>query len=182
MRLLATCEASTLLKFMSRCATCYLNTYSCPGHVGHIELPVPVYHATFMDQVLRLLRAKCAYCSHLKLRRVDVDRFVCKLRLLQYGLLEESQEIESSPFGDKQSGDVVAMGADSSGDEDEDPDVLMERRNQFVKQAIRQAGGKKFMREIAGDKVEAAAEERRAVIKEFLGTITVGRECGTCKG
>ena len=37
----------------------------CPGHCGHIELPVPVYHLTFMDQLLRLLPRnnyyKCEY-------------------------------------------------------------------------------------------------------------------------
>ena len=40
------------------CTTCNLNSVGCPGHVGHIDLPVPVYHPTFMDQLLRLLRAK----------------------------------------------------------------------------------------------------------------------------
>lgn len=137
-----------------------------------------------MDQVLRLLRAKCVYCSRLKLRPVDVNRFVCKLRLLQYGLLEESQEIDSSKFGKKQSAIPGATGTDDSADEEEDndPDVVVERRNDFVKQAIKQAGGKKHMKEIAGDKVEATAEERRAVIKEFLGAITAGRECDSCKG
>jgi len=137
-----------------------------------------------MDQVLRLLRANCAYCSHLKLPRVEVNRFVCKLRLLQYRLIEESQEIEGFHIGTKPSTNVPAVGTASSGDEEEDsdPDVLMERRNRFVKQAIRKAGGKKFMKEIAGDKVEAAAEERRAVIKEFLGVITAGKDCHSCKG
>lgn len=137
-----------------------------------------------MDQVLRLLRAKCVYCNRLKLRPVDVNRFICKLRLLQYGLLEESQEIDSSQFGKKRSTKLGAAGTDDSADEEEDndPDVVIERRNDFVKQMIKQAGGKKYMKEIAGDKVEAAAEERRAVIKEFLGAITVGSECNSCKG
>ena len=137
-----------------------------------------------MDQALRLLRAKCAYCSHLKLPAVEINRFVCKLRLLQYGLIQESQEIENIHLAKKQPTDVAAMGTDSSGDEDEesDPDVLVERRNEFVKRAIKQAGGKMFMKEIAGDKVEAAAEERRTVIKEFLSVITTGRDCSNCRG
>jgi DNA-directed RNA polymerase I subunit RPA1 len=27
-----------------RCSTCQLNYHSCPGHFGHIQLPLPVYN------------------------------------------------------------------------------------------------------------------------------------------
>ena len=170
-----------------RCATCHLNSYSCPGHIGHIELPVPVYHATFIDQTLRLLRARCAYCGRLKLRRLDVNRFVCKLRLLQHGLLEEAEQIEllqvkreSSALtnGDADVGTKVSEDDDS----DDDPDDMIERRNEFVRTAIKKAGGKRHMVTIVGDKVEVAAEERRAVIREFMASITKPKECNTCKG
>ncbi|MCJ1418378.1 hypothetical protein MMC32_004725 [Xylographa parallela] len=169
------------------CTTCHLNSYSCPGHIGHIELPVPVYHATFMDQTLRLLRARCAYCSRLKLRRLDVNRSVCKLRLLQYGLLEEAEQIEllqvkmksfASTSGDADLGSNVSEDDDS----DDDPDDLIERRNEFVKTAIKKARGRGQMVTFEGDKVEAAAEERRAVIREFMASITKPKECNNCKG
>ncbi|KAI0591603.1 DNA-directed RNA polymerase [Pyrenophora tritici-repentis] len=69
------------------CATCGLTTFlGCPGHCGHIELPVPVYHLTFMDQLLRLLRGTCAYCHHTKLARTTINEFVSKLRLIRCGL------------------------------------------------------------------------------------------------
>ena len=171
-----------------RCSTCHLNTYSCPGHVGHIELPVPVYHVSFMPQALQLLRAKCNYCSHLRLRRVDVNRYVCRLRLVQYGLLDELQELEAMQLRSGETKADVAgaakMDVDSSGDEDQedDPDDLIQRRNEFVKQAIRDAGGRKRMRETGGDKVEAVAEVRRAVIKELLASFTKGKECSNCRG
>lgn len=28
----------------ARCTTCGLNSTQCPGHFGHVELPVPVYN------------------------------------------------------------------------------------------------------------------------------------------
>ncbi|KAF8753807.1 DNA-directed RNA polymerase subunit beta' [Rhizoctonia solani] len=34
------------------CGTCRLNSFSCPGHFGHIELPSPVYHPLFMTNML----------------------------------------------------------------------------------------------------------------------------------
>ncbi|MCJ1295657.1 hypothetical protein MMC34_007221 [Xylographa carneopallida] len=169
------------------CATCHLNSYSCPGHIGHIELPVPVYHATFFDQTLRLLRARCAYCSRLKLRRLDINRFVCKLRLLQYGLLREAEQIELLQVKRKKlaftNGDAdMGTNVSEDDDSDDDPDDLIERRNEFVKSAIKIAGGRRHMVAIAGDKVEATAEERRVVIREFMASITKPKECNTCKG
>ena len=140
-----------------------------------------------MDQTLRLLRARCAYCSRLKLRRLDVNRSVCKLRLLQYGLLEEAEQIEllqvkmksfASTSGDADLGSNVSEDDDS----DDDPDDLIERRNEFVKTAIKKARGRGQMVTFEGDKVEAAAEERRAVIREFMASITKPKECNNCKG
>lgn len=155
--------------------------------MGHIELPVPVYHATFMDQTLRLLRARCAYCNHFKLRRADINRFVCKLHLIQYGLLEESKRIELLQTQRQKPTSTTAglsVGSDVSEDEDTDDgtDDLIERRNDFVKVAIKKAGGRKNMAAIAGDKVESAAEERRAVVKDFMADLTKPKACDSCKG
>ena len=39
------------LESNEQCATCSLGRLYCPGHMGHIELPVPVYHPLFFDTV-----------------------------------------------------------------------------------------------------------------------------------
>ncbi|OYT67671.1 MAG: DNA-directed RNA polymerase subunit A'/A'' [Candidatus Wolframiiraptor sp. EX4484-121] len=50
-----------------RCKTCG-NTYlGCPGHFGHIELPVPVIHVGFVKYIHNLLRATCRACGRLLL-------------------------------------------------------------------------------------------------------------------
>lgn len=55
-----------------RCKTCdctYTGSGSkvndCPGHFGHIELALPVYHVGFLDDVVRILRCVCYHCSRL---------------------------------------------------------------------------------------------------------------------
>ncbi|CAM9294553.1 unnamed protein product [Ectocarpus fasciculatus] len=55
-----------------RCKTCdctYTGSGSkvndCPGHFGHIELALPVYHVGFIDDVVRVLRCVCYHCSRL---------------------------------------------------------------------------------------------------------------------
>ena len=138
-----------------------------------------------MDQLLRLLRAKCAYCSHLKLHPAEVNRFSCKLQLIRYGLLKEAEELEEIQLKSKRLKMAGGGGSDeepeSEESEEEDADTLIQRRNDFVRRSIQKAGGRK-RRSLEVEKVEAVSEERRAAIKEFLAAITKGKICGNCKG
>lgn len=170
------------------CSTCHLNTYTCPGHIGHIELPVPVYHVTFMDQMLRLLRGTCAYCNRLKLPRVEVNRFCCRLRLVRYGLLEKIKELEELrpqqkvPISSQVDGDGISEDAESEISEGEDTDQLIRKREGFVKKAIKESRGNTKTSASVDDKISAIAEERRDTVKEFLAAITKVKTCGNCHG
>ena len=164
------------------CATCGLKTPQCPGHCGHIEMPVPCYHPTFMDQVLRLMRATCIYCNRLKLGRVQVHRYICKLRLVKHGLLKELQDLDDQTVKDIQGTAEAAAAAEENGsddDDDADAKTLINRRERFVKQAIETA---KENGTISTQKTEATTRARRAIISEFMGSITKGKKCVNCKG
>lgn len=171
-----------------RCSTCHLNTYACPGHVGHIELPVPVYHVSFMDQVIRLMKSKCAYCGHLKLHSAEVNRFTCKLKLIEHGLVQEVEELENIHLrssnlkinGNNES--AMELEGESQDSEEEDEANLKQRRNDFVRRAIQRENVSISRIAVASDKVEAVSEVRRAIIKEFLATITKSKICGRCRG
>ena len=173
-----TCTHATVFygKLLTRqsCTTCNLNSVGCPGHVGHIELTVPVYHPTFMDQLLRLLRATCAYCHHLKMSRKEVNRYLSKLRLLQHGLLGAAEEIDNIEVTKSQDN---ADGRSES-EEESGVDNVIRRRNAFVKKSIKAAAPWEWERE----KNEGVAEARRVVVKSFLKSITSSRVCGNCSG
>ncbi len=63
-----------------RCQTCG-NTYlGCPGHFGHIELPVPVVHVGFTKTILTLLRATCRSCGRILLSDKEIQDFKEKLK------------------------------------------------------------------------------------------------------
>jgi DNA-directed RNA polymerase II subunit RPB1 len=48
------------------CATCENDTVLCPGHFGHIELALPVFHLHFLQTtVVKLLPCICFRCSTL---------------------------------------------------------------------------------------------------------------------
>ena len=164
------------------CTTCGLKTPQCPGHPGHIELPVPCYHPTFMDQVLRLLRASCIYCGRLKMKRVLVSRYIAKLRLLRYGLLQEAnslEDFESSSVRIQHPAVSNKSDEESDGDDDPDDKLLMEQHDQFVKRTIKSA---RENGTVSTNKTEATSNARRAVVQEFMININKTRKCENCGG
>lgn len=113
--------------------------------------------------------------------RVQINAYVCKLRLLQYGLINEARRIDE--MGTAKSPKSKKDSADDSTGEDEDEDDLIARRNTFVKKAIRQAQAngslKGFM---TGGKNPVAAEQRREIIKQFFKDIVSVKKCTSCSG
>ncbi|CAK7218756.1 hypothetical protein SCUCBS95973_003589 [Sporothrix curviconia] len=166
----------------SLCTTCNLGQSLCPGHAGHIDLPVPVYHPVFMDQVLRLLRAECSYCHHFRLPVKELNRYICKLRLLQFGLLTEAMNIDA--IGEDYRGLAVPGLPQIDVECDDDSTSLMDgvsrARSAYVLQVLQNK--KVFAGDIRKGKHEGSSELRRELIQQFLKDIVVGRQCARCKG
>lgn len=159
-----------------------MNSWSCAGHPGHVELPLHVYNVTFFDQLYRLLRAQCVYCHRFQMSRVQTNAYVCKLRLLQYGLVDEYGAIDGmGPVkGDKKKS---AKDGEGSSDEDDDDDDLIERRNTYVKKCIREAQASGRLKDVmAGAKNPIATEQRRTVVKEFFREVVSFKKCTNCSG
>ncbi|KAL5120748.1 hypothetical protein ACEQ8H_001228 [Pleosporales sp. CAS-2024a] len=162
------------------CATCGLTTLlGCPGHCGHIELPVPVYNLTFIEQLLRLLRGKCAYCHQFRLARVTVNEFVSRLRLIRCGLVREANEIHehvSPSQGKTAKGDLQHSGSD------DDTEDTVSQQNAYVKKCMKRAGiSSRDVRSIK-EKNDAISDARRRVLKEFYAQVTLGKTCRNCQG
>ncbi|KAH6656194.1 hypothetical protein BKA67DRAFT_507382, partial [Truncatella angustata] len=162
----------------SLCTTCNLNGSSCPGHAGHIDLPVPVYHPVFLDQVMRLLRSQCIYCNRFRMRAADLALYKCKLRLLQFGLIDEAQYLDEITPKTRDVAGVEPVEMDD--DETEDAAHMTLLREKFTEHAIRRH--RLSTVEIRKGKHEGAYEARRELIKAFLQDMTKGRTCQTCKG
>lgn len=141
-----------------------------------------------MDHMLRLLRSACAYCGRLKLHRPEINRFACKLKLIRHGLLQESDELENIHIRSKSSKSLAINGSaaitDEENDESEDEDEhsLIQRRIAFVKRALKKIDDKIPQAWVEAQKMEAVAQQRRAVIDEFLRSATATKTCGSCKG
>lgn len=159
------------------CTTCGLDERQCPGHQGHIELPVPVFNPLFFNQMYIFLRASCLYCHRLRLGDLEKHQIMCKLRLIQYGLLLECQELES----------MIAKDSDSDEDEGSstklDSDArqrIKQKREEFVSECIAKALSEG--RTTANGLVtETVGEERKSTIQDFYRRILIKKKCDDCQ-
>jgi len=74
------------------CSTCHLNSEHCPGHYGHIELPLPVFHPMFQRNVIKILKMTCPCCKKfffsskklrlftLQLQFASLMHFYCRIK------------------------------------------------------------------------------------------------------
>lgn len=168
----------TELTAYSSCSTCGLTTLTgCPGHCGHIELPVPVYHVSFLDQLFRLLRGKCAYCHRLRLSRPQVNEFASKLRLIRSGLVRDANAMNENVDANK---GRIGPTTDSSGEDNEED--IIGQRNSYVKKCLKRAGISRSETHSATEKNDAISDARREVVREFYLELTKGKKCKNCGG
>ncbi|XP_030306303.1 DNA-directed RNA polymerase I subunit RPA1 isoform X2 [Calypte anna] len=76
------------------CATCTQNFRNCPGHFGHIELPLTVYNPLFFDKLYLLIRGSCLNCHMLTCTRAVVHLLLSQLKVLEKGLLHAVHDLE----------------------------------------------------------------------------------------
>lgn len=76
------------------CRTCFQNIFTCPGHFGHIELPLPAVNPLFHKLIPVLLRVSCLNCYAIQLPELFKTILIIQLKLLNCGLITEADEIE----------------------------------------------------------------------------------------
>ena len=175
------------------CSTCGLDEKFCPGHQGHIELPIAVYNPLFFNQLYLFIRSSCLYCHKLKLNSLEVHRYACKLKLIQYGLLLECSELDNILIKGK--GDLKpGMSYDDDDEDDDDDDdtssskksidpklkkELILRRELFVDTSIATALSEGRTSE-KGVTTATIGEERKYTIHEFYKRLLSRPKCDNC--
>ncbi|XP_063046574.1 DNA-directed RNA polymerase I subunit RPA1 [Engraulis encrasicolus] len=77
------------------CSSCMQDYNNCPGHFGHVELPLPVYNPLFFDKLYLLVRGSCLACRTLSCSRAAIHLLLYQLKLLDIGALKECYEVEN---------------------------------------------------------------------------------------
>ncbi|KAF4522079.1 hypothetical protein B566_EDAN004063 [Ephemera danica] len=83
------------LERTATCMTCCQSSFSCPGHMGHIELPLPVVNPVFRREILSLLRLSCLNCSKLQIPEIAKHLMLTQLELLNAGLIAAALDAEN---------------------------------------------------------------------------------------
>lgn len=76
------------------CSTCCQDFNNCPGHLGHVELPLPVYNPLFFDKLYLLMRGSCLSCHMLTCPRAAIHLLLNQLKLVDRGAMQEVYLIE----------------------------------------------------------------------------------------
>jgi len=82
-------------KTFGNCETCGLSDAECPGHFGHIELPVPLYNPITFKALYRIMRLICFNCYHFRMSSSRVRRFLDILRLINCDRIEDAKKLET---------------------------------------------------------------------------------------
>uniref|UniRef100_H2Z3P3 DNA-directed RNA polymerase subunit n=1 Tax=Ciona savignyi TaxID=51511 RepID=H2Z3P3_CIOSA len=98
------------------CSTCGKGSVQCTGHMGHIELPLPVYHPLFFKTLIYLLRGSCMKCQKLLIPRQKIFLMTMQLQALEKGMVQtvyKLKEAENEAVGisvyEKSNDDVATM-------------------------------------------------------------------------
>jgi DNA-directed RNA polymerase beta' subunit len=73
------------IKRFDTCTTCHQTDIYCPGHYGHVELVVPVYHPMLVQTMYQILSKACFDCYRFRLTPQDLTLFLAQLEALNYG-------------------------------------------------------------------------------------------------
>ncbi|KAG0150353.1 hypothetical protein CROQUDRAFT_58307 [Cronartium quercuum f. sp. fusiforme G11] len=174
------------------CRTCRLSNSHCPGHFGHIELNVPVFHPLFMTHAFHLLRATCFYCHHFLCSEVVLVRYAAKLKLLDHGLLMEADAVDDFPTVKTQTSKSNKRGLDDTQEaeaEEEDKTFDLPFYKETLECFVEECLQKKRRRRpysqsstSSGDdyKIAMCFDRRKKVIAELIKLLAKKR-CERCR-
>ncbi|XP_008325949.1 DNA-directed RNA polymerase I subunit RPA1 [Cynoglossus semilaevis] len=146
------------------CSTCCQDFRTCPGHLGHVELPLPVYNPLFFDKLYLLIRGSCLACHMLTCPRASIHLLINQLLLLDHGAMQEVYQI------DQVLNQYLEGNPKASGDEIEE--VLSE----FTKATIGVTGeGPKVNKPI-----KHLVEKKSSLINDFWKIHMKSRKCPLC--
>ncbi|ORY65285.1 RNA polymerase Rpb1 [Pseudomassariella vexata] len=64
----------------AQCVTCEMKLQDCPGHFGHVRLPLPAFHIGYIRFTMMVLQEICKNCSRVLLPEAERRSFLKQLR------------------------------------------------------------------------------------------------------
>nr|CAG4647637.1 EOG090X00BV [Moina brachiata] len=141
-----------------QCATCNLLMQQCPGHFGHINLPLPCFHPLFLRNLIAIIKLTCPACKCFNISTKAKLLLAGQLDLLHNGLMTEALQLL----------EVLQIKEDQ---EEEDDEVVAR---------MKKAAGVESEGDIPPTRnVETL---RQMYVKSFIGKVAAASLCRKCKG
>ncbi|XP_072173334.1 DNA-directed RNA polymerase I subunit RPA1-like [Diadema setosum] len=152
------------------CGTCSLRQLHCPGHMGHVTLPLPVFNPLFFPLVQQLLRGSCLKCHHLMAPRWTLRLVVQQLRCLDNGLLGSVRDLTEIAQ------QVIAQ---SEADDESLADDIDAKLLEYMTDALKEQAS----RHVTAQQARHIQDSRRHVIQDFIRHYVAsrGRKCALCQ-
>ncbi|XP_058505753.1 DNA-directed RNA polymerase I subunit RPA1 [Solea solea] len=147
------------------CSTCCQGFNECPGHLGHVELPLPVYNPLFFDKLYLLIRGSCLSCHTLTCPRAAIHLLLNQLKLLDHGAMQEVYQIEQVL------NQYLEVTPKASGDEIEQ--VLREFTDSVL--------GVNAERSNVTNPIKHLVEKKGSLINDFWRIQMTSRKCPLCR-
>ncbi|KAI8888789.1 beta and beta-prime subunits of DNA dependent RNA-polymerase [Backusella circina FSU 941] len=168
------------------CSTCSQDHYNCPGHYGHIEIPIPAYNPMFFDNLYAIMRAKCMSCHHFRISRPQMKKVTAQLKLLQHGMINEAQALDEvlliskkkekkASNEDETMEDRVEEASQAYSDANEYIDYL----DKYVKEALANTEARRYAAN--NYKVTVINDVRKTVMTEFMKMCIHQKRCLNCE-
>lgn len=102
------------------CLTCDNPLETCPGHIGHLNLPIPIYRIFYIKRLVSILNCICIYCQKLRLPKRDKRYKWIRGLPLKHRLLYLEKSCKSYKYcGDKVKEDTLTCAEPIDDDDDE---------------------------------------------------------------
>lgn len=143
------------------CGTCNNVLLHCPGHFGHIELPLVVINPLFIKNIYTLFRVSCLKCY--KIQMNDQMKFILKLQLE----LIDAGHITAALDLDNFVGDISSKSESSP----EKPSKVIRKYQKLLK---KRDGVTEIFQNKNTDKLRAK------LINNYFRVINVAKKCAFC--
>nr|CAG4636748.1 EOG090X00BV [Ceriodaphnia reticulata] len=164
------------------CGTCHLQVTHCPGHYGHIELPLPCFHPLFLRNVANIMKLTCPVCKCFFASERKKMVLAARLELLRYGLITDAQQflqvVNTGEHDEDEGSEAEEEGASKPASEEADENLRIEISEAI--QRMKEDAGVNFVDEPAPTR--NVENLRQMYIKGFLKKLAGKNKCGKCKG
>eukprot|EP00058_Branchiostoma_floridae_P008853 XP_002594341.1 hypothetical protein BRAFLDRAFT_201044 [Branchiostoma floridae] len=150
------------------CGTCAQNYLHCPGHMGHVNLPLPVFNPLFLRLLYQMLRGSCFYCHRLMCPKIQAQLITSQLKALDHGMVQMVEKLH----------EVLSGILEEEGDADDD--YISQQLEEELQKAISGVDTKVTQTQ---QNIKTAVGKRKDLVKEFTKDYFKkrGSKCVHCK-